>query len=487
MFEEFDARLVFGTILFLGWELLALLTIGNIIMKARSAAGAWGWSMAVIALPFIAVPLYWILGRHQFVGYVEKLREAVRSNERITREVRETLTPHYATLNPEQNRYAGVLDRLSERRFTKGNGACLLIDGEDTFAAIFQAIREAKKYVLIQSFIVNDDALGNKLRELLLLRSREGIRIYFIYDEIGSHKLGRRYVRSLREAGVEIHDFHSTQGPSNRFQINFRNHRKIIVVDGRIGFVGGHNIGDEYLGQNQRFGAWRDTHVRLIGPSVLSLQIIFLGDYYWAAGQVPELDWNQVSDPDGSGCGDGEALVLTLPTGPIDRIEGGTIFFLNAITRAKVRIWIATPYFVTDESIRSALQMAALRGVEVRIMIPDKPDKIIPWLATFSVLGEMDAAGVEVWRYQAGFMHQKVLLVDEAMAAVGTANLDNRSMRLNFEVTAVVLDPLFVESVEAMLREDFARCRRASESEYLSRPLWFRLGVRLARLASPVL
>lgn len=487
MFEQFDARLVFGTILFLGWELLALLTIGNIIMKARSAAGAWGWSMAVIALPFLAVPLYWIFGRQQFVGYVEKLREAQRSNERITREVRETLTPHYATLNPEQIRYAGVLDRLSERRFTKGNGACLLIDGEDTFAAIFLAIREAKKYVLLQSFIVKDDALGRELSELLQQRSREGIRIYFIYDEIGSHKLSRRYVRSLREAGVEIHDFHSTQGPSNRFQINFRNHRKIIVVDGRVGFVGGHNIGDEYLGRNKHFGSWRDTHVRLIGPSVLSLQIIFLGDYYWAAGQVPELDWNQVSDPDGSGCGDGEALVLTLPTGPIDRIEGGTIFFLNAITRAKYRVWIATPYFVTDESIRSALQMAALRGVEVRIMIPDKPDKIIPWLATFSVLGEMDAAGVEVWRYQAGFMHQKVLLVDDAMAAVGTANLDNRSMRLNFEVTAVVLDPLFVESVEAMLREDFARCRRAGETEYLSRPLWFRLVVRLARLASPVL
>jgi cardiolipin synthase len=487
MFEQLQDHLAIGTILFLGWEILALFTIGNIIMKARSAAGAWGWSMAVIALPFFAVPLYWILGRHRFVGYVEKLREAQKSNERIIREVQETLAPHFATLNPEQFRYAGVLERLSERRFTKGNGVCLLINGEDTFAAIFAAIREAKKYILIQSFIVEDDKLGNELRGLLEQRSRAGIRIYFIYDEIGSHKIGRRYVRSLRESGVEIHDFHSTQGPSNRFQINFRNHRKIIVVDGRVGFVGGHNIGDEYLGQSRRFGAWRDTHVRLIGPSVLSLQIIFLGDYYWAARQVPDLDWTQVSDPDGSGCGDGEAVVLTLPTGPIERIEGGTIFFLNAITRAKRRIWIATPYFVTDESIRSALQMAALRGVEVRIMIPDKPDKILPWLATFSFLGEMDAAGVEVWRYQGGFMHQKVMLVDDAMAAVGTANLDNRSMRLNFEVSAVVLDSLFVESVEAMLREDFSQCRRANESEYLSRPLWFRLGVRLARLASPVL
>jgi len=334
---------------------------------------------------------------------------------------------------------------------------------------------------------VKDDDLGNRLRELVVRKAREGVRIYFIYDEIGSHKLSRRYLRSLSEAGVKVHDFHSTQGPSNRFQINFRNHRKIVVVDGRVGFVGGHNVGDEYLGKSKKFGEWRDTHVRLAGPSVLSLQMVFLADYYWAAREIPPLEWTVVTAADGSGCGGGTSVVLTLPTGPIESIEGGTIFFLNAITRAKERIWIASPYFVTDESIRSALQMVALRGVDVRIMIPEKPDKVVPWLATFSFLADMEAAGVRVFRYQSGFLHQKVLVVDEALASVGTMNLDNRSMRLNFEVTAVVLCQDFAKQVAAMLEVDFSRCREVGGADYASRSWWFRVAVRLARLTSPVL
>ncbi len=487
MFDHFSETALLGTLIFLVWEILAIGTIINIVMKSRSAAGAWGWSMAVLALPFIAVPLYWILGRQQFKGYLESLREAQGVHEGAFKGLRETLRPHFAVLEGDEKRYGGVLEKLSERRFTTKNEVCLLIDGEKTFDAIFEAIDAAGDYILVQFFIVKDDSLGNRLRERLEARSRAGVRVYFIYDEVGSHKLSRRYVRSLREAGVEIHDFHSTQGPSNRFQINFRNHRKIVVVDGKVGFVGGHNVGDEYLGKSKRFGKWRDTHVKLMGPSVLSLQMVFLGDYYWAAREIPSLHWTTVTPADGSGCGGGDSVVLTLPTGPVEDIEGGTIFFLNAITRARHRIWIASPYFVTDESIRSALQMVALRGVDVRIMIPEKPDKVIPWLATFSFLADMEAAGVRVYRYQGGFMHQKVLVVDELLSAVGTANLDNRSMRLNFEVTAVVLCPDFAKQVASMLEVDFSECREVGADDYRKRSWWFRVGVRLARLTSPVL
>ena len=487
MFENEAERFALGTLLLIGWELLAIVSIANVVMKARSAAGAWGWSMAMLAIPFLAVPLYWILGRQQFRGYVENLREVQASNERIFDELVTTLEPHFAELTPRERRYGGVLERLSERRWTRGNEVCLLIDGEMTFDTIFRSIREAEHYVLVQSFIVKADELGDRLRETLEERARAGVRVYFVYDEIGSHGLSRRYLRSLRDAGVEVHPFHSTQGPSNRFQINFRNHRKIVVVDGRIGFVGGHNVAEEYLGKSERFGPWRDTHVQLVGPSVLSLQMVFLADFYWATRRVPELFWDQVSIGDGSACGAGESKVLTLPTGPIERIEGGTIFFLNAITRARERIWIATPYFVTDESIRSALLMASLRGVDVRIMIPDEPDKRIPWLATFSYLPEMEAGGVRMFRYERGFLHQKVILVDDCFSSVGTANLDNRSMRLNFEVSAVVLCEAFAEQLESMLEADFSRCREIDGSDYTSRPVWFRVAVKLARLASPVL
>ncbi|MEM7699432.1 MAG: cardiolipin synthase [Verrucomicrobiota bacterium] len=487
MFEQLSEKFAIGTLIVLGLEVLAILTIINIVMKARSAAGAWGWSMAVVALPLFAVPLYWILGRQQFRGYMEQLRAARASNERVFTNLSETLAPHFATLTEEEKHYGGVLERLSERRYTQGNEACLLIDGEQTFREIFEAIREATDYVLIQFFIVKDDGLGNELREIAEERARAGVRVYFIYDEIGSHRLSKDYLRSLEAAGVEVHDFHSTQGPSNRFQINFRNHRKIVVVDGRVGFVGGHNVGDEYLGKTDRFESWRDTHVRLSGPSVLSLQMVFLSDYYWATRTIPELNWETVHPASDTACGGYDAKVLTLPTGPVEIVEGGTVFFLNAITQAHRRLWIATPYFVTDESVRSALQMAALRGVDVRILIPDKPDKWIPWLATFAFLAEMEAAGVRIYRYAPGFHHQKVVLVDDIFSAVGTANLDNRSMRLNFEVSAVVLSESFAETVDLMLTRDFERSFEVDGRDYSSRPLWFRVLVRIARLFSPVL
>lgn len=487
MFEQFSEKAVVGTLLFLGWEILAIAAIINVVMKARSAAGAWGWAMAIIALPFIAVPLYWILGRREFRGYVEQRKEAQEANEKVYLDMVETLEPHFSKLNEEQARYAGVLEKLSERRFTDGNEVCLLINGEMTFEAIFRELDRAKDYVLIQFFIVKNDQLGNRLRYKLLECADRGVQVYFVYDEIGSHALGKDYVSSLRAGGVEIHPFHSTQGPSNRFQINFRNHRKIVIVDGEIGFVGGHNVGDEYLGLSDKYGEWRDTHVQILGPAVLSLQMVFLADYYWATRVMPALNWTRVTEGNGSHCGTGKSKVLTLPTGPVEQIEGGTIFFLNAITRAKRRVWIASPYFVTDESIRSALQMAALRGVDVRVLIPDKPDKYIPWLATFSYLGEMEAAGVRVFRYEPGFLHQKVILVDEEMSAVGTANLDNRSMRLNFEVSAVILCREMASQVAAMLEQDFLVSREVGFEDYTSRNWWFRVAVRLARLAGPVL
>jgi len=488
MFEQFSERFALGTILLLGAWVWSILTIFNIVMKARSAASAWAWTMAVLALPIPAVPLYWVLGRRTFNGYVEKLRKGREENEKLIHEVVSTLEPYFTELTPVQEEYAGVLEKLSERHFTGGNEICLLIDGEMTFDAIFAAIEKAEDFVLVQFFIVKDDDLGRRLRDLLVRKSKEGVRVYFLYDEIGSYRLSKKYVRSLSDEGVTVTDFHSTQGPSNRFQINFRNHRKIVVVDAKIAFAGGHNVADEYLGKDPKFGNWRDTHVQIVGPAVLGLQIVFLGDWYWATGEVPDLKWDSVTHSEGFSCGcDGEMTVLPLATGPAEALEGGTIFFLNAAARAKKRLWMASPYFVTDESVRAALQLAALRGVDVRIMIPAIPDKWLPWLAAFSFLEEMEAAGVKILRYGNGFLHEKVVLVDDQLASVGTANLDNRSMRLNFEVSIVVLGEVFAQQVASMLEWDFEDCKLATHQDYLDRPWWFRLAVRLARLAAPVL
>ncbi|MFQ5551913.1 MAG: cardiolipin synthase, partial [Gemmatimonadales bacterium] len=299
--------------------------------------------------------------------------------------------------------------------------------------------------------------------------------------EIGSHKLSRGYLSELRDAGVEIRPFHTRQGFGNRFQLNFRNHRKIVVVDGRTAHVGGHNVGDEYLGKNPKMGHWRDTHVKVEGPAALAVQLSFIEDWYWATRQVPELNWVPQA-------ADGEDVnVLVLPSSPADTLETAGLLFAHAINSANRRIWISSPYFVPDHAIMSALQLASLRGVDVRVLIPDKSDHYLVYLAAFSYFDEAKHTGVKFYRYQDGFLHGKVALVDDVTSAVSTANLDNRSFRLNFEITLVFVDTAVAAQVEEMFLEDFSRSRQMVPGEYDATSFWFKLAVRFARLTAPIL
>ena len=267
----------------------------------------------------------------------------------------------------------------------------------------------------------------------------------------------------------------------NRFQINFRNHRKIVVTDGKAAYVGGHNVGDEYLGKSPRFGHWRDTHVELTGPAVAAVQWSFIEDWNWATGEV--LEFPQVHEPAATG---GNIPVVVIPTAPADDLPSCTLMFLAAITCARKRLWITSPYFVPDEAVYDALQLAALRGVDVRIMLPNKPDHLLVYLSSFSYLESAEQVGVRFYRYRAGFLHQKVMLIDDDLAAVGTANLDNRSMRLNFELTLMFADRPFAAEVAAMFEADFAKCERATPGDLGRRSVAFRVAVRISRLLSPV-
>jgi cardiolipin synthase len=361
-----------------------------------------------------------------------------------------------------------------------GNAATLLVDGDATFESILKGIDEAEDYILFQFFIVHDDELGREVKSHLIKKANEGVRVYFLYDEVGSHDLPRRFKDELRAAGVEVFDFHTRKGPRNRFQINFRNHRKVVVVDGRVTWIGGANVGDEYLGKDPKFGHWRDTHVRIEGPAALAAQLSFVEDWHWATGATLELNWMPKPEPDGN------VAVLIVPTGPADELETAALMFVHAINTAKERIWIASPYFVPDEAILAALQLAGLRGVDVRILIPDKPDHLLVYLAAFSYIEEASRTGVKIFRYTDGFLHQKVMLLDDDVATIGTANFDNRSFRLNFEITAILVEPEFVSLVEQMLEADFAESRQMEPSDLENRSFWFKLAVRLARLTSPV-
>jgi cardiolipin synthase A/B len=303
-----------------------------------------------------------------------------------------------------------------------------------------------------------------------------------LYDEVGSSDLIESSLVELQAAGVDVRRFNTTQGRANRWQLNFRNHRKIVVVDGQTAWVGGLNIGDEYMGRDPAIGAWRDTHVKVTGPVVQGVQVAFLEDWHWASQQLLKLNWEPQPAPSST-----RRVALALPTGPADSLEACTLFLLNAINTATNRLWLASPYFVPDEQFISKLQLAALRGVDVRVLLPDKIDNRLVQLSGRSYLGDLERVGIKVYRYEKGLMHQKVMLIDDRYCTISTANFDNRSFRLNFEITMAFADPEFSSQVRQILEQDFANSKLVKAQELQDRGLWFRFAVRCARLMAPIL
>ncbi|PXX95499.1 cardiolipin synthase [Halomonas sp. LBP4] len=465
----------------IGWaiflvHLLGVLSAVLALMSSRTSQGAIAWIISLVTFPYLAVPAYWLLGRPRFYGYVSARGERDTVLRRVLARYRERVEPFVAEARDSDIR---AVEQLAMMPLTTGNRAELLIDGEATFDSLFDGIERAEEYILIQFFIVRHDALGLELKQRLQQAADRGVRVYFLYDEIGSHKLNEGYLRDLALYGIEVSAFRSSRGFRHRFQLNFRNHRKVLVVDGREGWLGGFNVGVEYLGQG-RHGPWRDTHLKLTGPSVLGLQEAFWEDWHWATGEVINLSWTpQVTCVE---CQD----VVIVPSGPADRQETASLLVQHAIHSAHERFWVTSPYFVPDQGVQDALRLAAMRGVDVRIMMPERPDHLLVFLSAFSFLPDMLHAGVKVYRYQPGFLHQKVMLIDDAAASVGTVNLDNRSFRLNFEITAVIPDRRFAAQVRLMLEQDFANCRRVSRDELTARPLWRKIVSRAAYLLSPI-
>ncbi|MDN3520909.1 cardiolipin synthase [Halomonas ramblicola] len=457
--------------------LLGFVSAVMALLSSRTSQGAIAWIISLVTFPYLAVPLYWVFGRPRFYGYVSARGERDSVLRRVLARYRERIDPYVSDHRDPDVR---AVEQLARMPMTGGNRASLLIDGEATFDSLFTGIERAEEYVLVQFFIVRHDALGLELKHRLQHAAERGVRVYFLYDEIGSHKLNEGYLRDLAEAGIEVSAFRSSRGFRHRFQLNFRNHRKVLVVDGREGWLGGFNVGVEYLGQHPRHGPWRDTHLKLTGPSVLGLQEAFWEDWHWATGEVLTLEWTPRLTCEE--CQD----VLIVPSGPADGQETASLLVQHAIHSAHQRFWVTSPYFVPDQGVQDALRLAAMRGVDVRIMMPERPDHLLVFLSAFSFLPDMLRAGVKVYRYQPGFLHQKVMLIDDAAASVGTVNLDNRSFRLNFEITAVVVDPLFAAEARTMLERDFADCRRVSLEELTSRPLWRQLVSRAAYLLSPI-
>ncbi|GAB3370968.1 cardiolipin synthase [Spongiibacter taiwanensis] len=465
--------LVYGLI-----SLLGIVSALEAILKTRTAQGAVAWAIVLVVLPVVFVPLYWIFGRRKFRGYAMAKRSANAEIARLSHQ----LSNAFDEMPPQtrdDSRLAS-LAQLAALPTSGGNSAELLIDGDRAFANMFAHIRNAKEYVLLEYYIIREDRIGSELANLLLEKAAEGVAIYCIYDEIGSFQLSRGFIQRLRDGGIHITPFNSTKGLGNRLQLNFRNHRKILVVDGKYACVGGMNVGDEYRHHHPRLSPWRDTSLGITGPAVQAVQLAFAEDWYWACETLPPLNWTLAKSSKANYDG------LILATGPADSMDSCALMFIDLIHNAKDRLWIVSPYFVPDAPVIMALQLAALRGVDVKIMLPRNPDKLIIQLSSYSAIRETMAMGVQFYYYQKGFLHQKVLLVDNDLAMVGTANLDNRSFRLNFEICALFRDREFAAEMEAMLTEDLGACRQLLPREVSSWGFLRRLLSRCAYLFAPL-
>ncbi len=457
------------------------LTSVRAVMEVRTPQGTIAWVFALNTVPCVSVPAYWVFGHSKFEGYALARRKDLAATTPVHQAYLTRLDEEGFLADPVSED-SQVVEKLARMPFTVGNDAEILIDGEETYRSIFEGIERARNYVLVEFYIIRKDDTGAELKRRLIEKAREGVRVHVLYDEIGSPDLDGGSLAELREAGVKVRRFNSTQDRANRWQLNFRNHRKIVVVDGRTAWVGGLNIGDEYRGLDPKFGAWRDTHVKVAGPVVHGVQVAFLEDWHWASQELLQLDWDPQGAPSGA-----NRKALALPTGPADSLETCTLFFLTAIHAAKERLWLTSPYFVPDEQFISALQLAALRGVDVRVLLPDKIDSRLVQLSGWSYLDELEKVGIKVYRYKKGLMHQKVMLIDDDYCTIGTANFDNRSFRLNFEITMAFADRELSDRVREMLEEDFANSEPVTSRQLKAKGFWFRFAVRAARLMAPIL
>lgn len=357
-------------------------------------------------------------------------------------------------------------------------------DGEQKFIALFEDIKNAENHIHLQYYIWKNDGIGNRLLDLLTAKAQAGIKVFILYDDIGSNALPGSFFEAFERAGGKAAASLPSLLPWFNPRINYRNHRKITVIDGTIGYIGGFNVGDEYLGEDEKFGYWRDTHLRMEGSAVQSLQHIFLKDWNKAAYSHP-VQYSEAYFPL-AGEQEGAALqiVASGPNEPLDQIKYG---FLKMIASAQATIRIQTPYFIPDESILDAIRVAALSGIDVAIMIPNKSDHLFIHDANLSFLEEMVDAGVKVYHYQNGFLHAKMLSIDGKVLSVGSANLDVRSFSLNYEANAFIYDKAAAAEMDRIFAQDVKLSSPVTKEMFEARTLFERFKQRLARLVAPIL
>ena len=475
--------------------LLSVLIILNIsfgfvliFLERKDPTATWGWLMVLTLLPFFGFVLYLLLGQNL---KKQKIFDSKTVDDKIfyyksLEQVKELEDCKELSLCRYDSYYQESIQmhlHSSHSVYTENNHVDIIIDGEEKFKKLIEDISNAKDHIHLLYYIIKNDNLSNRLMKILTKRAKEGIEVRLLFDSLGSRKLSRNLILDFEEAGGKFATFFPARIPILSLRINYRNHRKIAIIDGNIGYVGGFNIGDEYLGLDKKFGYWRDNHLRIRGNAVQSMQMRFVSD--WNHSSLDKMDYENRYYPSMSLKSDtGIQIVSSGPDSEEMHIKNG---YLKMIMSARESIYIQTPYFVPDESFLDCLKIAALSGVDVNIMIPNKPDHPFIYWASYSYIGELLRSGVKAYTYEAGFLHAKTVIVDEEISSVGTANIDIRSFKLNFEINAFVYDKFVASTLTDNFKEDLKKCHEITQARYDSRSTIIKLKESISRLLSPIL
>ncbi len=473
----------------LNWfYVITIITVTVIIISQnRSPHKTMSWILIMLLLPVLGIIVYFLFGqnyRKQKIFSRKGLVDFVKLEELSAKQLSDLATKTYIhdRYIKDKTKIVKLLLRNSKAILTNTNRVQILNNGVEKFRAMFQAIEEAKHHIHLEYYILHSDNIGTELSDLLVKKAKEGIKVRIIYDDVGSWKIKKEYIKNLENHGVEFACFMPVRFPILTGKINYRNHRKILVVDGKVGFVGGINIADHYLQGKPKIPFWRDTHLFIEGESAVALQIIFVTDWFFLK---KELLNEPVYFP--KPLIDDKALVQIVASGPDSDWASIMQAYFTSITLAKKNIYISTPYFLPNDSILTALKTASLSGIEVKILIPGLSDSRLVYYATLSFVKELLEAGIEVYLYRKGFNHSKIIMVDNAFCSIGTANMDYRSFSQNFEVNALVYDPVITSELTYWFLEDLKDSELIYQNEWIQRPIIDKFKANIARIASPFL
>ncbi|MGZ2368970.1 cardiolipin synthase [Ancylomarina sp. YFZ004] len=469
------------------YTLTIVFTLIVVILENRSPQKTISWILVLILLPIIGLVSYLVFGQSYRKQKMFSLKELgdLKWLQTLSQDQKGKLEKSKFLKNERIHEKKNVMTLLlnnSKALLTEQNRVKILNDGEETFSEIYKSLRKAKEHIHLEYYIIEDGELASELHRILLERALAGVEIRIIYDAVGSWKLSQEYIDSLREVGVKIHAFLPVRFPILTSRINYRNHRKIIVIDGKTAFVGGLNFADRYKNGIPDIGIWRDTHLKIVGEAASSLQIVFLIDWYFVRQEVLLDEKYRPNFKVKEHC-----LLQIVSSGADSDWASILQAYFSAIASAKQNVYISSPYFMPNESVLMAIKTAAMSGIDVRILIPEKSDSVMTYYGTLSYIEELLEAGVRLFFYKKGFNHSKIMMVDGVISTVGTANMDIRSFEQNFEVNALIYD----EAITMELRERFLKDLDLSDEidliSWQKRSEGQRLKESMARIFAPLL